>query len=118
MISGKNNNIFGALFFNVMYVLIYRVGTAGIPFTLPLFCKWRQYRYTAVHPVQIPRFSDPYMMVQLKRTVLCKNTDGIDSGVYAITQRKINNPVFPAIQNSGFSKKLRQNSKPASFSSG
>ena len=52
---------------------------------------------TAVGSVQIPRCAVADIVVELKRLILREHTDGIDTGVYTVGKREINNSVLAAV---------------------
>lgn len=53
--------------------------------------------YPSVHTVQIPWLSIANIIIELQRLILGENTDGIDAGIHAIGERKVNDTVFSTI---------------------
>ena len=72
--------------------------------------------YTAVLAVKIPRLARANIIIKLKRLVLCKDTNGINTRIYTVRKRKINDTVFSAIGNGRLSNFTRKNAKSASLS--
>ena len=64
--------------------------------------------YSAVKTVEVPRLAVSDILIQYHRLVLGQNSHGINSGIYAVRERKINNSVFPAERDCRFCKLLCQ----------
>ena len=68
--------------------------------------------------VQAPGLAVADVLVQLQGLILGQDTHGIDPGVYAVTQGKVNDPVFAAEGDGGLGGLLRQNLQTAALAAG
>ena len=64
MVTAQNKNIFRIITFNIFQILENRIRRTGIPVRIFAAFIWRQQRYAAIVPVQIPRNTDSNMCVQ------------------------------------------------------
>ena len=97
---------------HVRQILVYRVCGSCIPLCLSDFLIWRKNRYAALVAIQIPRYADSDMRIQPQRLILCEDSNRVDPGVDAVTERKINDPVLPTESNCRFCNLRCQDTKP------
>ena len=64
--------------------------------------------HTAMETVQIPGLSIPYVLVQYERLILSQDSYCVNTGIYAVRQREIDNTIFAAERNCRFCQILRQ----------
>ncbi len=64
--------------------------------------------YTPPSDVKIPRLTVAYVAVELERAVLGQYADSVNTGVGAVGERKVDNPVLSAKGNAGFCHVLGQ----------
>ena len=66
MISGKDQNIFGIVALHIFQVLIDRICSTCIPFTVATLLIGRQYGHTSNIAIQIPGNTDPDMTLDVR----------------------------------------------------
>ena len=64
--------------------------------------------YSAVKTVEVPRLAVSDILIQYHRLVLSQNSHGINSGVYTVREREVDNSVLSAERNCRFCKLLCQ----------
>ncbi|OQA26944.1 MAG: hypothetical protein BWY61_00427 [Firmicutes bacterium ADurb.Bin354] len=99
MVSRKYQYILGIKALHIIKILIYGICRTRIPFTVYALLVRRKYSHTTDITVKIPGDTYADMRVQPEWLILCKNAHGIDSRIDAVTQRKIDDPVFSAKRN-------------------
>ena len=57
--------------------------------------------YARVHPVQIPGLPGADIVIQLQGLILGQHTHGLNAGINAVGQRKINDTVLAAVGDGG-----------------
>ena len=103
VVTGENQHVVGVVAFNEPHVLINGVGRAGEPgafFSRALI--GRKNVDAAVGNVQVPGLADADIAVKLQGFVLRQNADGVDAGVCAVGQGKVNDAILPAKGDAGF----------------
>ena len=117
MISGKDQNIFGIVALHIFQVLIDRICSTCIPFTVATLLIGRQYGHTSDIAIQIPGNTDPDMGIQSERLILCQYAYRIHSRINTIRKGKIDNAVLTSKCNGRLGNLGCQNTKTASLSS-
>ena len=118
MIAGENQHVVRLIPLDKRNVLIDGIGRALVPFGLLAPRIGRKHLHPAVAAVQAPGLAVADIFVQFQRLILCQNSDGIDAGVDAIGEWKIDDTVFPAKGNGGLGGILRQHHQAAALAAG
>ena len=103
MVTGEYEHILRVISLYEADVLIDGVGGAGKPGALlPGALVGRQYVHSAVGHVQVPGLAVAYVTVELKGPVLGQDTHGVDPGVCAVGEGKVDYTILSAKGNAGF----------------
>ena len=98
---------------HIRQVLVNSIRRTGIPFAFAgLFIRRKQCNTTDVL-VKVPGNPDPDMRVQAQRLVLGQDTYGINPGIDAVAERKIDDPVLPAKRHGRLGHFFCQHTQPA-----
>ena len=103
VVTGENQHVVGVVAFNEPHVLINGVGRAGEPgafFSRTLI--GRKNVDAAVRDVEVPGLAGADIAVELERTVLRQDTDGVDAGVGAVGEGKVDDAILSAKGDAGF----------------
>ena len=97
MVAGEDDHVLGIIHIQESDILIDGVGRALIPGTLVALTHVRgQDVHAAVGPVQVPGLTGANVAVELQRTVLGQHANGINTGIDAVRQGKIDDAVLAA----------------------
>ena len=99
-------------------ILVNGVRRPLVPFPAGIVRVGRQHKNAAIFAVQIPGTADPHIAVEEEWLILGQDAHGVDPGVAAVRQRKINDPVFSAKGNRRLGDRFRQGSQPGSLPTG
>ena len=113
MVARQDEDVVVSDHFDEIQVLINSVGRAAVPVGTAVAFIRRQDICTAPIGIQVPRAAVADVPVQFQRLVLGQDADGIDAGVAAVTERKVDNAVFTAEQESGLGLIFRQDAQTA-----
>ena len=116
MVTGEDDDIFRIVFVDEMDVLIDGICGAFVPVgSLDLLVRGQNVD-AAAGAVEIPGFSVPDVVVQLKRLILGQNADGVDAGIDTVGQRKVDDAIFPSERNGRFGDLVGEDPQPAALS--
>ncbi len=76
MVSRKDHNILGVISLDCL------IGAKAV--------------YAGMHSVKIPRLTVAYVFVEDQRLILGQNSHSLNTGIYTVGQRKVNNTIFSA----------------------
>ena len=117
VVAGEDQDVLGIIVLDEAEVLVDRVGGAGEPGALfPRAEVGRQDIDAAVGGIQIPGLAVADVAVELKGSVLGQDTDGVDPGVCAVGQRKVDDTILSAKGYAGLCHVLRQGVKTGALS--
>ena len=110
MVAGKDHHIVRVEALNKVYVLINGIGSALIPaaFLVMAFIGGQNLG-AAMGLIQAPGLTVADVFVQFKGLILGEDPHRINAGVYAVTQREVDDAVFTAEGDGGLGCFLRQN---------
>ena len=117
MISGKDQHILWIIALHILQVLIDRIRSTGIPFTVGTLLIGRQHGHSSDITIQIPGNTDSDMGIQSEGLVLCQYAYRIHSRINTIRKGKIDNAVLTSKCNGRLGNLGCQNTKTASLSS-
>ena len=118
VVAGEHQHIVGIKLLDEADVLIDGVRRAAIPFARLALGIGRKHKHTAAVQIQIPRLAGADVAVQLKRLILSQHADGVDAGVGAVGERKINDSVFTAKGNGRLRHNLCEDSQATALTAG
>ena len=84
MVAGENYYIFRIIALDEAEVLINSVCGAFVPIASGVALIRRKNKCAAAHTVKVPGLSVSDVLGKFKRFILCKDTYGIDTGVYTV----------------------------------
>ena len=119
MVTGEDDHIVGVVPVDKVDILVNGVGRALVPAALLVVALIRRQNLgTGMGLVQIPGLAVADVFIQLQGLILGQDAHGIDAGVDAVGQRKINNAVFAAEGNGRFGGFFRQHIQSAALAAG
>ena len=102
MVAREDEHAVGVIHLDEVHVLIDGVGRAGKPRpALPRALIRGQDVHAAVDAVEIPRLTAADVAVEQQRLVLREHADGVNAGVGAVGQRKVDDAVLAAEGDAG-----------------
>ena len=119
MVAGQNHHILRVEAVDEVNVLIDGVGGALVPallLVMPLV--GGQHLSTGVGLVQVPGLAVADVFIQLQRLILGEDAHGVNAGIDAVGQRKVNNAVFAAEGNGRLGGFFRQHIQSAALAAG
>ena len=103
VVAGENQDVLGVVGFDEGHVLVDGVGGSGEPGTLfPGAQIGRENVNAAVRDVEIPGLAGADVAVKLERAVLGQDTDGVDAGIGAVGERKVDDAILSTEGDAGF----------------
>ena len=109
VVAGEDQHVLGIVVLNEGQVLVDGVGGAGEPGALLMGAQvGRQDVHAAVGHVQIPGLAGSDVGVELEGLVLGQHAHGVDAGVCAVGQGKVDDAVFAAEGDAGLGHVLGQ----------
>ena len=119
MVAREDEHAVGIIHLDEVHVLIDGVGRAGKPRpALPRALIRGQDVHAAVDAVQIPRLTAADVAVEQQRLVLREHADGVDAGVGAVGQRKVDDAVLAAERDAGLGDLRRERVQPRALPAG
>ena len=118
MVAGEDDDVLRVVPVEKIDVVVNGVGGALVPFAAGLRGVRREDVHAAPGRVKIPRRARAEIPVEQRRLVLDQHADGIDAGVDAVGEGKIDHAVFSAERNGGLGDLLRQNTQTAALAAG
>ena len=119
VVAGEDQDVLGIVVLDEGQVLIDGVGRAGEPGALLARGLVRGKDVdAAVVDVQIPGLAAADVAVELQRTVLGQHADGVDAGIRAVGEGKVNDAVLASERHAGFGDALGQRVQAGSLSAG
>ena len=118
VVAGEDQHVLGTITVDEGDVLADGVRRALVPLGLFAPCVGRKHLYAAVGAVQTPGLAVADVLVQLQGLVLGEDAYGGDTGIDAVGQREVNDPVFPAKGYGRLSRILRQHLQSAALAAG
>ena len=119
MVTGEDDHIVGVVPVDKVDVLVNGVGRALVPAALLVVALIRGQNLGAgMGLVQVPGLAVADVFIQLQGLILGQDAHGINAGVDAVGQRKINNAVFAAEGNGGLRGLFRQDLESAALATG
>ena len=118
LVTGKNDDILGIISSEEAQILINGIGSSLVPVGILSLLIGRKDMNTSVKSVQIPGLSVSDILIENKRLILRKDTDGVDTGINTVRKREINNAILTAERHSRFSQLIRQRIESRSLSPG
>ena len=118
MITRKDEYIIRIVILHILKILINGICGSGVPLTVSTLLVRREYSHTAKISIQIPWHTYPNMLIKSERSVLCQNSNCINTGIYTIAKWKIDDLVFAPKCDRRFSKLRGKNSETTSLSPG
>ena len=96
MVARKDQHVIRIVLIDEGAVLPDRVCRAGIPASVVLGHVRRKHEHAAVTAVEVPVLTGAEIGIQRQRAVLRQNADGVNVGIDAVGQRKIDDSVLSA----------------------
>ena len=113
MVAREDEHAVGVIHLDEVHVLIDGVGRAGKPRpALPRALIRGQDVHAAVDAVEVPCLAAADVAVEQQGLVLCEHTDGVDAGVGAVGQRKVDDAVLAAERETGLGDLRREGVQP------
>ena len=119
MIAGEDHDVIGIIPLNKIDILINRIRRTLVPVLhLAAALVRGQNMDAAVDAVEVPRLSVAYVIVQYQGLVLREHADRFNTGIDAVGEREIYDPVFSPVRDCRFRDTLCQDAEPAALPSG
>ena len=116
VVAGEDEDIFGVIAVDEIDILIDGVGGALVPLALLVGRIRGEDVDAAVHPVEVPGLAVADVGVEFKGAVLGEDADGVDAGVCAVGEGKVDDAVLAAKGNSGLCDLLGEDVQAAALS--
>ena len=118
MVAREDEHIVGVVHIDKADVLEDGVGRALVPRSAVRALIRRQDMYAAVGAVKIPRLAGANVAVELQRAVLRQHAHGVDAGIGAVRERKIDDAELAAERHGGLCHVLCEHIEPAALPAG
>ena len=115
VVAGEDQHVVRVVAVDEVEVLVDGVGRALVPVRAGLGLIGGQHHDAALPAVQVPGLSVADILVQLKGLILGQNAHGVDAGVDAVGQRKVDDAVLPAEADGRFRGLFSQRVEPAAL---
>ena len=118
MVAREDHHIIRIVPLDEPDVLVDGVGGALVPVGLLALLVGGQHVDAGVHAVQVPGLAVADVLVELQRLVLGEHAHGLDAGVHAVGQGKVDDPVLSAVGHGGLGQVLGEHAQPAALAAG
>ena len=118
LVAREDEDVLGVVLLDEAQVLRHGVSGARVPGATGLGGVRRQDEQAPVALVQVPGAAGAQVVVQEIRPVLSQDANGVDAGVGAVGQRKVDDAILPAERDGGLGDFLREDAEPAALAAG
>ena len=113
VVAGEDDDIVRIIALDEGDVLIDRVRGALVPLGFLTLGIGRQDLHAAVAAVQAPRLAVADVLIELERLILRQHADGVNAGIHAVGERKIDDAILTAERDRRLCRVLRQHHQAA-----
>jgi hypothetical protein len=115
LVTGKNNHILGIIALNKRNILVNCIRSSLVPVRAGCLLIRREHMNTTIETVKVPRLSIADVLVENQWLILGQDTYGINTGIYAVGKRKVDDTILSAKRNCWFCQLLGQGIKPGTL---